>query len=49
MDMLRDHMKEYISKDYKPLLPSRVIGLVDFGKKDDGPEKGRDSANDSNE
>lgn len=49
MDMLRDHMKEYISKDYKPLLPSRVIGLIDLGKKDDGPEKGRDSANDSKE
>lgn len=33
MEMLRDHMKEYLSKDFKIHLPSRIIGSLPFGKK----------------
>jgi hypothetical protein len=34
MELLRDHMKEYLSKDFKVRLPTRILGMAPFGHKD---------------
>lgn len=52
MDMLRDHLKEYLSKDFEPTLPKRSpfeqlkipgIGSLKTSKKDDSGEQSAES------
>lgn len=33
MEMLRDHLKEYLSKDFKFTLPNRILGMAPWGEK----------------